>query len=171
MATKANIEALEKTTKALKDIHAQLRPLLAVLREEDDGAAPRRRHRRNRALAQAAIALSLGTLRFVGHRLSSTAPSTGRHDTAQLRKELNQMRKLLVQLKEQADEKEKVPKEKVSPKLSRKHNDEVEEQPPSSRRKFSTKRKGEKEEQSPAPQKRRDTKEEGSPKKRRRGNK
>jgi len=100
MASLETIQALEKCNDAIQVIREKLKPLLKVL-EEDTATA------KQRAMAQAAIALSIGTLRYMGARLRGL--DQGRKHDDPLRQELNHMRKLLVQLQkkqQEAEEKE-----------------------------------------------------------------
>lgn len=118
MASKKGLEALQKTDVAIKSIHSKLSPFLKYLQENegvdfdseeqkkyDDRTVSRsmsrqRRtsaaDRKRRALAQSTVALSLGTLRYMGYRLRGL--DRGRKADDPLRKELNRMRKVLVTL-------------------------------------------------------------------------
>jgi hypothetical protein len=84
MATKGALEGLEKTGEALIEIRKQLKPFIAQL-ETAEGKAL--------AQAQAVVALSVGTLRYMGARLRGL--DQGRKPDDPLRKELNEMRRVL----------------------------------------------------------------------------
>lgn len=84
MATKEALKGLEKTGKALVEIKKQLKPFVDRL-ETAEGKAL--------AQAQAAVALSVGTLRYVGARLRGL--DQGRKADDPLRQELNEMRRVL----------------------------------------------------------------------------
>lgn len=78
METDKAVEAVRKTREALQQIRTKLEPLLQ-----------RRRENPKDPTAKAAIALTIGTLRFMGARLR------GRKPTDPLRQQLNQIRALL----------------------------------------------------------------------------
>jgi hypothetical protein len=110
MATPQALEALHKTNEALKDIRAKLKPYLDLLNSEhknandndtttrstngEDNNKKESAHRI--AVARIAVALSIGTLRYMGNRLRGI--DQGRHAKDPLRQELDHMRKLLVAL-------------------------------------------------------------------------
>lgn len=87
MATKEALEGLEKTGKALIEISKQLKPFIAKL-ETAEGKAL--------AQAQAVVALSMGTLRYMGARLRGL--DQGRKPDDPLRQELNEMRRVLTEV-------------------------------------------------------------------------
>jgi hypothetical protein len=107
MATSKALEAFEKTKEALAGIKTKLQPVLSRLQDEtlDDGA---------KAHANATIALSIGMMRYMGARLRGL--DQGRNADDPLRKELNNMRRVLAEIKkkntskkggaEQADKKQ-----------------------------------------------------------------
>jgi hypothetical protein len=102
MATKEALDALQKTDRALQDIRTKLQPFLATLESHADhnNNSNNNNHKkptRSLALSQTAVALSLGTLRFMGARLRGQ----GSKADDPVRKELNHMRKLLVTLQQQ----------------------------------------------------------------------
>ena len=114
MATKEALDALQKTDLALQDIRTKLQPFLATLEShaensnnssssKNQGPKPAKL-----ALSQTAVALSLGTLRFMGARLR------GRKVDDPVRTELNHMRKLLVTLQQQQGKQSKQPQGKQS---------------------------------------------------------
>lgn len=99
MATPDVLASLCQTTKALKEIQTQLQPFIRILggdtmddddSEDDDNIKDKPR----RAQAQAAVALAVGTLRYMGSRLRGL--DQGRKPDDPLRQELNQMRKVMV---------------------------------------------------------------------------
>ena len=97
MATPAALKALEDTQKALRDIRQKVQPLLQILRDNDNEDS---RHDADvTAQAHAGIALTLGTLRFMAHRLRGNKAG-GTSDP--LRLELNRMRQLLVKVQKKA---------------------------------------------------------------------
>lgn len=93
MATKEALEGLEKTGNALKEIKKQLKPFVERL-ETAEGKAL--------AQAQAAVALSVGTLRYMGARLRGL--DQGRKPDDPLRKELNEMRRVLTAVEKLKDD-------------------------------------------------------------------
>jgi hypothetical protein len=117
MATKEALEGLEKTGKALIEIRKQLKPFIAKL-ETAEGKAL--------AQAQAVVALSVGTLRYMGARLRGL--DQGRKSDDPLRKELNEMRRVLQEVEKmknnasttknttQTEENDKVQNSKNDPK-------------------------------------------------------
>jgi hypothetical protein len=119
MATKEALDALQKTDRALQDIRLKLQPFLAALESHADNSnmnnsssnTIQQKPTRSLALSQTAVALSLGTLRFMGARLRGL--DQGRKADDPIRKELNHMRKLLVTLQgtqsKQAKQKVKAP--------------------------------------------------------------
>jgi hypothetical protein len=100
MATPAAIEALIKTEDGIKEIKKRLRPFLHLLAStSSDGANPSLSSATSihvRAQAQAVVALSMGTLRYIGARLRGL--DQGRKADDPLRQELNHMRKVLVEV-------------------------------------------------------------------------
>ena len=99
--TEKSIQALEKTNEALQQIRIKLQPFLERYDLSSSAKRPKTAaQRQQRALHQAAVALSLGTLRYMGARLQGL--DKGRRSDDPLRQELNQMRKLLVSLQEKA---------------------------------------------------------------------
>lgn len=99
MASAKALDALRKAEDAIKEIQMQVKPFMALAEKEIATA-------RQRAQAQAAIALSLGTLRYMGARLRGL--DQGRRKEDPLRQELDHMRKLLVSLqRKQSEEEEK----------------------------------------------------------------
>jgi hypothetical protein len=122
MATKEALEALEKTDLALQDIRTKLQPFLAALENHAENTSSNNNNNKSNkptatapataplslALSQTAVALSLGTLRYMGARLRGL--DQGRSADDPLRKELNHMRKLLVTL---SKKQKQAPKAKV----------------------------------------------------------
>lgn len=128
MATKEALEGLKKTGAALAEIKMQLKPFLDRL-ETAEGKAL--------AQAQAAVALSVGTLRYMGARLRGL--DQGRKADDPLRQELNEMKRVLKAVEQMKDDdagsakkgkkndaKRKRTPEKRTPR-KRKAGDEVEE--------------------------------------------
>jgi len=110
-----HITDLESTKDALAKIKKELRPFVRQL-DSDDAA--------KKAQAQAVVALSVGTLRYMGARLQGKDEGRAKEDP--LRQELdqmrNQMRKVIVQL----EKKRKTTEEKdeqADKKVSNKDND------------------------------------------------
>mgnify|MGYP005840697751 CR=1 FL=1 len=136
MATPESIDALCKTREALKEIKKQLEPFLLELSVEDitenddlvEGSSKKfsrsqkQENKKKAVTASMAVALAMGTLRYMGARLRGL--DQGRKADDPLRKELNQMRKLMVTLQKRLDESKKQDKE--PPK--RKTTDEGEEE-------------------------------------------
>jgi hypothetical protein len=91
MATKEALEGLKKTGEALQEIKKQLKPFVDRL-DSAEG--------KGLAQAQAAVALSLGTLRYMGARLRGL--DQGRNDA--LRQELNEMRRVLTAVEKLKDD-------------------------------------------------------------------
>jgi hypothetical protein len=91
MATPKALEALQKTKEALAGIKSKLQPVLAKLQDDtlESGA---------RAQGHATVALSLGMMKYMGARLRGL--DQGRKPDDPLRQELNNMRKVLAELKE-----------------------------------------------------------------------
>lgn len=90
MATSKALDALEKTKEALARIKTKLQPVLSRLQDEtiDDGT---------KAHANATIALSMGMMRYMGARVRGL--DQGRNADDPLRKELNNMRRVLAEIK------------------------------------------------------------------------
>ena len=119
MASQKSLDALKAAHEALQDMQLQLEPLLEMLLQDHDSTTTTPHQR---ALARAGIALTLGTVRFLGAKfmmrsscsshanattdlaasLSSRPPSAAINANAQLRSELNHMRKLLVQVRQRS---------------------------------------------------------------------
>mmetsp|Transcript_20989 Transcript_20989/g.38113 ORF Transcript_20989/g.38113 Transcript_20989/m.38113 type:complete len:160 (+) Transcript_20989:87-566(+) len=91
MATKEALDGLKKTGEALQEIKKQLKPFVDRL-DSAEG--------KGLAQAQAAVALSLGTLRYMGARLRGL--DQGRNDA--LRQELNEMRRVLTAVEKLKDD-------------------------------------------------------------------
>jgi hypothetical protein len=96
MATPKALNALEKTKEALAGIKTKLQPVLSRLQDEtlDDGT---------KAHANATIALSIGMMRYMGARLRGL--DQGRNADDPLRKELNNMRRVLAEIKKKNESK------------------------------------------------------------------
>ena len=114
MATKDALEGLEKTKKALTEIKKQLKPFVDRL-ETAEGKAL--------AQAQAAVALSVGTLRYMGARLRGL--DQGRKADDPLRKELNEMRRVLTEVEKRKDDDEHIGRSSKK-KKSQKHEGKTE---------------------------------------------
>ena len=91
MASQKSLDALAMTDKALKEIDLRLRPFLRMLSPSSGIDDPNRL-----AVARTAVALSLGTLRYMGNRLRGSAQGKDPNDP--LRLDLNRMRQILVQV-------------------------------------------------------------------------
>jgi hypothetical protein len=116
--SKSLVEALRNTREALDDIKKQLRPFLLDLVGESRAAkiaeASTIDDKGKKAQAAMAVALAMGTLRYMGARLRGL--DKGRTPEDPLRKELNSMRKLMVTLQKKIDEtkaKAEAPKRKT----------------------------------------------------------
>ena len=88
-------EPVKKTTESLKNIHKTLLPFLKILQDENNrnlnDALPKT-DPQTLAEAEAAVALTLGTLRYVSSRLSGKKADPG------LKMELDKMKKIIVRL-------------------------------------------------------------------------
>jgi soluble cytochrome b562 len=118
MASKSSIDALTKTREALEEIQKQMRPFLRDLmgeNAEQDDEIDEEEEKIKTAQASMAIALAMGTLRYMGARLRGL--DQGRKQDDPLRKELNNMRKIMRDLQKKIVES----KEKAATK--RKAND------------------------------------------------
>jgi hypothetical protein len=87
MSNAKHINALKSTSEALIKIRKELKPFVKLL-DSDDAE--------QRAQAQAVVALSLGTVRYIGARIRGKDEGTKQDDP--LRQELNQIRNVLVQI-------------------------------------------------------------------------
>ena len=119
------LQPLHKTLHALKEIRSSLLPFLKLLQDDadaqqfaDDKKKSNNMSNKNgtstkqqqltphkRAEAEAAVALAIGTLRYMGSRLKGL--DRGRKKGDPLRKELDQIRGLLVSLRKIESEEEK----------------------------------------------------------------
>lgn len=97
MATPTALKALQDTQEALVEIRRKLQPLLTTLQQTDETSSAD-----DRAVAQAGVALTMGTLRFMAQRLRGSKGSLPNGQADPLRQELNRMRKLLVQVQKKA---------------------------------------------------------------------
>jgi hypothetical protein len=119
--TDPKLQPLHKTLHALKEIKVSLMPFLKLLQDDHDAKKTiadddrKKKHTttqkkkqlltpHRRAEAEAAVALSIGTLRYMGARLKGL--DRGRKKD-ELRKELDQIRGLLVSLRKIEGEVEK----------------------------------------------------------------
>jgi len=134
--TNPSFDALHKTISALKEIRTSLIPFIQVLKDDGNGssrnksdsASKKKKRSRNdnincndkqlitpqeRAEAKAAVALAIGTLRYMGNRLKGK--DEGRKKGDPLRMELDNIRGLLVQLRklEKKDDSTKVDKKET----------------------------------------------------------
>jgi len=89
MATPKALNALQKTKEAISDIRTKLD--LVVQRLKDDAFD------KTTAQAQATVSLSIGMMKYMGARLQGL--DHGRKQDDALRQELNQMRKVLADIK------------------------------------------------------------------------
>lgn len=89
MATLTTMTALTKTKQALEDIKASLEPVIQRLKENAFNEAT--------GQAQATVSLSIGMMKYMGARLQGL--DQGRKADDPLRQELNQMRKVLAEIK------------------------------------------------------------------------
>ena len=86
-------QALEASRIAIHDIHIQLKPFLLRIHQNGiDGCTDAHL----KAQAQAVVALSIGTLRYMRARLEGS--DEGRASDDPLRKELNHIRKLVAEI-------------------------------------------------------------------------
>eukprot|EP00985_Skeletonema_marinoi_P014930 scaffold7634_cov126-Skeletonema_marinoi.AAC.4 len=131
------LQPLHKTLHALKEIRSSLLPFLKLLRDDDDvkKTADEKKKKdgsiiisssknktplkqqltpHKRAEAEAAVALAMGTLRYMGGRLKGLDKGQKKGDP--LRKELDQIRGLLVSLRKIESEEEKKQKNDSSAK-------------------------------------------------------
>ena len=89
MATPKALAALKKTKEALKDIKTKLEPVVQRLKEDAFD--------KTTAQAKATVSLSIGMMKYMGARLQGL--DKGRKADDPLRQELNQMRKVLAEIK------------------------------------------------------------------------
>ena len=89
MTTPKALIALEKTKEAINDIKAKLEQVVQRLRDDAFDKAT--------AQAQATVSLSIGMMKYMGARLQGL--DHGRKQDDALRQELNQMRKVLAEIK------------------------------------------------------------------------
>eukprot|EP00978_Attheya_sp_CCMP212_P018839 scaffold52073_cov51-Attheya_sp.AAC.1 len=110
MVETPNVEALQKTRDALKEIRVSLLPYVKFLKIQESVRKIDRSavDASKLAEAQSVVALAVGTLRYMGARLSGK--DQGRHKNDPLRIELDKMRQTLVTLR-----KLEPPKEKKNP--------------------------------------------------------
>jgi hypothetical protein len=87
MSNTKHVNALKSTSEALIRIRKELKPFVKLLDSDD---------LERRAQAQAVVALSLGTVRYIGARIRGK--DEGRKQDDPLRQELNQIRNVLVQI-------------------------------------------------------------------------
>ena len=105
-----SFEALNKTLESLKDIRLALIPFIQLLKDDNELNSPSKKKRgddskvnneqltpHQRAEAQAAVALAIGTLRYMGARIRGL--DRGRKKDDPLRIELNKIRGMLVSLR------------------------------------------------------------------------
>jgi hypothetical protein len=118
MATSKSLDALRNTREALDEIKKQLKPFLRDLagasRAAEIAETSTCDDKGKKAEAAMAVALAMGTLRYMGARLRGL--DRGRNPEDPLRKELNSMRKLMVTLQKKIDEtkaKAETPKRKT----------------------------------------------------------
>ena len=102
MSSKTSIRSLQKTHESLKQIQERLEPFLDLITQYDEQQS----EENNKTIdlyeiteAEAAIALSIGTLRYMALRLrgKKSSDESGKNDT--LRMELDKIRKTLVELR------------------------------------------------------------------------
>ena len=101
--TPASLSALHKTHAALEEILVRVQPFLTILQEarnenHESSSSPARI-----ATARTAVALTMGTLQYMGQRLQGNA--VGPNDA--VRRELNRMRQLLRQVQTKAQKEDK----------------------------------------------------------------
>ena len=89
MATLTTLTALTKTKQAIEEIKASLEPVIQRLRDNAFNEAT--------GQAQATVSLSIGMMKYMGARLQGL--DQGRKADDPLRQELNQMRKVLAEIK------------------------------------------------------------------------
>ena len=143
--TNPSFDALHKTISALKEIRTSLIPFIQVLKDDDVGStnnksdSPSKKKKRSRdnntnsndkqlltpherAEAKAAVALAIGTLRYMGNRLKGK--DEGRKKGDPLRMELDNIRSLLVQLRklEKKDNKSTTPSKDMTPSTEKKED-------------------------------------------------
>jgi len=121
MSESKPLAALQKTQEALQEIRKQLKPFLLELGVDPAAdLTPNEAGNKDKALselkqstaskettikASMAVALAMGTLRYMGARLRGL--DQGRKSDDPLRVELNEMRKLMVSLQKKLDESKK----------------------------------------------------------------
>jgi hypothetical protein len=87
MTKDQTLQSLQATKDALQNIRKELKPFVRNLDSDNP---------QDRAQAQAVVALSIGTLRYMGARLEGRDEGRSKEDP--LRQELNHMRKVLTDL-------------------------------------------------------------------------
>ena len=104
--TKPAIEALQKTIESITSIKTALVPFLKVLKNDNQTSSKKNSNIRSnneqlspykKKEADAAVALAVGTLRYMGQRLKGL--DRGRKKDDPLRQELDKIRGMLVSLK------------------------------------------------------------------------
>lgn len=109
MATPKAMMALKRTKQALEDIRAKLEPVIQRLKADAFD--------KSTAQAHATVALSIGMMKYMGARLQGV--DKGRKADDPLRQELNQMRKVLAEIKARnKDTKEREPQSQPSGKAA-----------------------------------------------------
>ena len=125
-----SFEALNKTLESLKEIRSALIPFIQLLKDDDELNSPSKEKRgddskvnnekltpHKRAEAQAAVALAIGTLRYMGARIRGL--DRGRKKDDPLRIELNKIRGMLVSLRK-IESAEKDDGKRATPKIKNK---------------------------------------------------
>ena len=101
MAPPKTLDNLKKAKEALQGIKQHLEPVVQRLKANA--------FERSTSKAQATVALSVGMMKYMGARLQGL--DRGRHADDPLRKELNQMRKVLAEMKARYEVQEEKRKE------------------------------------------------------------
>ena len=113
MSDKAALQPMKRTNESLKQIKATLTPFLTLLDKYHNQTSDSSKSNFNKqeiTEAEAAVALAMGTLRYMAHRLKGQAKGQKKNDP--LRMELDKMRKTLVQCKALRKDKEEELKKK-----------------------------------------------------------
>ena len=124
-----SFEALNKTLESLKEIRSALIPFIQLLKDDDELNSSKKKRDddskvnnekltpHKRAEAQAAVALAIGTLRYMGARIRGL--DRGRKKDDPLRIELNKIRGMLVSLRK-LESAEKDDGKRATPKIKNK---------------------------------------------------
>lgn len=141
MATPKALNALQKTKEALNDIKSKLEPVVQRLKDDAFEKAT--------AQAQATVSLSIGMMKYMGARLQGL--DQGRKPDDALRNELNQMRKVLAEIKARhSDDKKPQAQKRMQEQSKKSEGSTGDQKEPSIAKQLLTKKKANEPSQSPA---------------------